>query len=123
VMNAGVKRYSVVGGAGSLADREGNQSVDSADFPENIKRGAVAVRDYLHELKQNQGLDWTFIRPAIEIHRGTSGIRKGTYRTGLDHPVVDENGRSVLSVEDVAVAIADEVEHPKHIKQRFTAAY
>ncbi|SEI04015.1 hypothetical protein SAMN02927937_02909 [Paenimyroides aquimaris] len=123
VVNAGVKRYIVVGGAGSLFDKEGNQLVDSADFPENIKPGAVAARDYLNELKQNQALDWTFFSPAIEMHPGTSGIRKGTYRTGLDHPVVDENGRSVLSVEDVAVAIADEVEHPKHIKQRFTAAY
>jgi len=123
VVNAGVKRYIVVGGAGSLFDKEGNQLVDSADFPENIKPGAVAARDYLNELKQNQALDWTFFSPAIEMHPRTSGIRKGTYRTGLDHPVVDENGRSVLSVEDVAVAIADEVEHPKHIKQRFTAAY
>ena len=106
-----------------MFDKEGNQLVDSADFPENIKPGAVAARDYLNELKQNQVLDWTFFSPAIEMHPGTSGIRKGTYRTGLDHPVVDENGRSVLSVEDVAVAIADEVAHPKHIKQRFTAAY
>jgi putative NADH-flavin reductase len=50
-------------------------------------------------------------------------VKKGTYRKGLDNPVFDENGRSILSVEDLAVAIVDEVEKPQHIKQRFTAAY
>ena len=57
------------------------------------------------------------------MHPGTSGVRKGVYRLGLDHPVTDVNGRSVLSVEDVAVVIVDEIEHPKHIRKRFTAAY
>ena len=123
VTNSGVKRYVVVGGAGSLQDEEGNDLVDAADFPAQIKPGATAARDYFNTLKQNKDLDWTFFSPAMEMHPGTSGVRTGTYRTGLNHPVVDTNGRSILSVEDVAVVIADEVENPKHIKQRFTAAY
>ncbi|MEZ7927596.1 MAG: NAD(P)-dependent oxidoreductase, partial [Cloacibacterium sp.] len=40
-----------------------------------------------------------------------------------ENPVFDENGRSVLSVEDVAVALVDELENGKFVKQRFTAAY
>lgn len=123
VTNSGVKRYVVVGGAGSLQDEEGNDLVDAPDFPAQIKPGATAARDYFNTLKQNENLDWTFFSPAMEMHPGTSGVRTGTYRTGLNHPVVDTNGRSILSVEDVAVVIADEVENPKHIKQRFTAAY
>jgi uncharacterized protein len=63
------------------------------------------------------------LSPAIEMHHGTSGIRKGVYRTGLNNPVFDQNGRSILSVEDTALAIVDELENPKHIRQRFTAAY
>jgi uncharacterized protein len=35
---------------------------------------------------------------------------------------VDEDGRSHISMEDFAVAILDEAEHPKHPRQRFTAA-
>lgn len=123
VTHSGVKRYVVVGGAGSLQDEEGNDLVDAPDFPAQIKPGATAARDYFNTLKQNEDLDWTFFSPAMEMHPGTSGVRTGTYRTGLNHPVVDTNGRSILSVEDVAVVIADEVENPKHIKQRFTAAY
>lgn len=120
---SGVKRFVVIGGAGSLLDQEGNQLVDAADFPAQIKPGATAARDYFNDLKSNDTLDWTFFSPAIEMHPGTSGVRKGTYRLGTDHPVVDVNGRSVLSVEDVAVVIADEIEQNQHIKKRFTAAY
>ncbi|MCY1517268.1 hypothetical protein D9M68_519400 [compost metagenome] len=57
------------------------------------------------------------------MHQGTSGTRKGTYRTGLENPVFDAHHKSIISVEDVAVAIVDELENPQHIKQRFTIAY
>lgn len=122
VKQAGVKRLIVIGGAGSLYI-DGKQLVESPDFPAEYKVGATAARDYHNILKEEKELDWTFFSPAIEMHHGTSGVRKGTYRKGLESPVFDENGRSILSVEDVAVAIADEVENPAHIKQRFTAAY
>lgn len=57
------------------------------------------------------------------MHPGTSGVRKAVYRTGLDNPVFDDKGRSILSVEDTAMVIVDELETPRHIRQRFTAAY
>lgn len=120
---AGVKRLIMIGGAGSLQATPEIQIVDTPEFPAEIKPGALAARDYLNILKEETELDWTFFSPAPEMHPGTSGVRKGTYRLGTDYPVADEHGRSVLSVEDVAVVIADEVEQPKHIKQRFTAAY
>jgi hypothetical protein len=31
----------------------------------------------LDEIKKNETLDWTFFSPAIEMHQGTAGIRKG----------------------------------------------
>lgn len=120
---AGVKRLIVIGGAGSLQATPEIQIVDTPEFPAEIKPGALAARDYLNILKEETELDWTFFSPAPEMHPGTSGVRKGTYRLGTDYPVANEHGRSVLSVEDVAVVIADELEQPKHIKQRFTAAY
>ena len=103
VEQSGVKRFITVGGAGSLFI-DGNQLVDGPDFPADIKPGATAARDYLNEIKQNKTLDWTFFSPAIEMHQGTAGVRKGTYRTALENPVFNEEGRSILSVEDVAVA-------------------
>lgn len=97
--------------------------INTPEFPAAWKAGATAVRDYLNILKKEDQLDWTFVTPAIEMHQGTSEVRKGVYRTGLENPVFDENKRSVLSVEDLAVAVLDEVEKPKHICQRFTVDY
>lgn len=120
---SGIKRYIVIGGAGSLEVAPGVQAVDTPGFPAEIKPGATAARDYLNIIKEENELDWTFFSPAFEMHQGTSGVRKGTYRTGLDNPVFDTDGKCVLSVEDLAVAIIDELENPQHVKQRFTAAY
>ena len=123
VEESGVKRFIAVGGAGSLYIAENLQLIDTPEFPAEIKPGAEAARQYLEIIKKNENLDWTFFSPAIEMHQGTAGVRKGTYRTALENPVFDENGRSVLSVEDVAVALVDELENGKFVKQRFTAAY
>jgi len=122
VENSGVKRFITVGGAGSLFI-DGNQLVDGPDFPAEIKPGATAARDYLNKIKENNTLDWTFFSPAIEMHQGTAGVRTGKYRTALENPVFNEEGRSVLSVEDVAVVLVDELEQNNHIRERFTAAY
>ena len=122
VEKSGVKRFITVGGAGSLYI-EGNQLVDSPEFPAEYKPGATAARDYLNKIKENKTLDWTFFSPAIEMNPGNPGERTGKYRTALENPVFDDNGRSVLSVEDVAVVLVDELEQNNHIQQRFTAAY
>lgn len=123
VKDSGVKRLIVVGGAGSLYTPDGSQIVDSADFPKEIKPGALAARDYLNIIKDNKSLDWTYFSPSPEMHQGAPGTRVGTYRTSLETPVVDDNGRSFISVEDVAVALVDELEQNNHIQQRFTAGY
>ena len=123
VKQSGVKQFIFIGGAGSLYVAPNQQLVDTPAFPQEWKAGALAARDYLNILNNEKDLDWTFVSPAVEMHQGTSGTRKGTYRTGLDNPVFDEHNRSIISVEDLAVAIVDEAEHPKHVKQRFTVAY
>lgn len=123
IEESGVKRFIVVGGAGSLYIAENLQLIDTPEFPAEIKPGAEAARQYLEIIKKNDKLDWTFFSPAIEMHQGTAGVRKGTYRTALENPVFDENGRSILSVEDVAVALVDELENNQFVKLRFTAAY
>lgn len=123
VKRSGVKRLIVIGGAGSLEIAPGLQLIDTPEFPAEYKPGASSARDYLNILKEEKDLEWSFFSPAILMNPGTSGIRKGTYRLGLDNPVFDKEGKSVLSVEDLAVAVVDELENPRHIRQRFTAAY
>ena len=119
---AGVPRLLAIGGAGSLFI-DGKQLVDGPEFPANIKPGALAARDYLNELKQNTKLDWTFFSPAIEMHPGITTGRTGHYRLGTENPVFNAEGRSILSGEDLAIAVLDEVEKHQFSRQRFTAAY
>ncbi|HWV71472.1 MAG TPA: NAD(P)-dependent oxidoreductase [Pseudosphingobacterium sp.] len=123
VKQAGVKRIIVIGGAGSLYTADGVQIVDTPAFPSEWKPGATAARDYLNVLKEEKDLDWTFLSPAPEMHQGLPRERTGSYRLGTNHPVADQNGRSWITVDDLAVAIVDETLHPKHIKQRFTVGY
>lgn len=123
VKAAGVPRLIVVGGAGSLFGADGTQLVDGPHFPAEYKAGATAARDYLTELRKEKELDWTFFSPAIEMNPSHSGLRKGHYRIGTENPVLDANGRSILSVEDLAMALVDELEKPQFSRQRFTAAY
>lgn len=123
VKSAGIKRFIVIGGAGSLYVSDGIQLVDTPQFPQEIKPGATAARDYFNILKEEKDLDWAFFSPAIEMHPGITLGRTGNYRLGTDYPLFDEHGKCVLSVEDLAIVIADEVEQSRHHQQRFTAAY
>lgn len=123
VKQSGVKRFISIGGAGSLLLPNGTELVDTFPADNPFVPGAKAARDYYHILKEEKELDWTFFSPAMDMHQGITTGRTGSYRLGTDYPVMDENGKNVLSVEDLAVVIADEVESPKHHQMRFTAAY
>lgn len=123
VKKSGVKRFITIGGAGSLFVAPNLQAVDTPDFPKEYHAGATAARDYLNILKDEKELDWAFFSPAFEMHQGITTGRTGKYRLGLENPVFDENQRSILSGEDLAVVIADEAENSKHHQIRFTAAY
>lgn len=120
---SGVKRFVTIGGAGSLYIAPGLQLVDTAEFPKEYYAGASAARDYLNILRDEKELDWAFFSPAIEMHQGIDTGRTGNYRLGLENPVFNNDNRSILSGEDLAVVLADEVEAPKHHQLRFTAAY
>lgn len=123
VKKSGVKRLLVIGGAGSLFIAPDLQLVDSPEFPADWRAGASSARDYLNVIKNENELEWTFLSPSIEMYNGNGGVRLGTYRTGLDTPVYGEDGRSFISVEDLAIAIVDELENPQFIRQRFTVGY
>ena len=118
---AALKRFLIVGGAGSLFVAPGVQLVDTPQFPADIKQGALAAREALNRLKLESSLDWTFLSPPIAL---APGERTGKYRSGLDDllPGVGD-APAGISVEDLAVAIVDEMETPTHVNKRFTVAH
>lgn len=120
VKQSGVKRYLVVGGAGSLEVARGVKLFDTPEFPaaylDEAKKGGV----FLDLLKLEQGLDWTFLSPSALIQPGE---RTGKFRLGTDLLLVDGKGNSAISAEDYAIALVDELEKPAHSRRRFTVGY
>ena len=119
--DAGVKRVLYVGGASSLEVAPGKALVDAPDFPEAYREEAREGREALGIWRnEGKGLDWTYLSPAAEI---APGKRTGKYRTTDDKLLVDDKGKSFITFEDYAVAVLDELEHPKHVGKRFGVAY
>lgn len=116
---AGISRLLWVSGAGSLEVAPGLQLVDTPDFPPAWKPVALAHRDALDVLAASQ-LQWTALSPAALI---SPGKRTNSFRLGHNELITDANGQSQISAEDFAVALVDELETPKHIRQRFTLGY
>jgi len=115
-----VGRYLVVGGAGSLEVAPGVRLVTTPNFPVVYKAEAEKGGAFLDLLGQEKELNWTFLSPSALF---TAGERTGKFRLGSDQLLTASDGKSWISFEDFAVALADEIERPAHIRQRFTVGY
>jgi putative NADH-flavin reductase len=118
--DSGVSRYLVVGGAGSLEVAAGVKLVTTPGFPAQYKAEAEKGAAFLDRLRQEKDLNWTFLSPSALID---FGARTGKFRLGTDQLLVDADGKSSISFEDFAVAMADEIERPAHQRARFTVGY
>ena len=116
---AGVKRLLMVGGAAGLEAAPGLRLIDTPNFPAEWK-GIAQAHIHAYEILKTADLDWTYFNPAALIQPGQ---RTDKFRLGKDVIVVDEKGTSSISTQDYAIAMVDEVEHPQHIRQRFTIGY
>lgn len=119
VKASGVKRYLVVGGAGSLEVAPGVTLVSTPEFPAEYKAEATKGGEFLALLRQEKDLDWTFLSPSALFFEGP---RTGTFRLGKDQLLTTGKGSSI-SFADYAIALADEIEKPAHSRQRFTVGY
>ena len=117
---SGVKRLLVVGGAASLEVAPGALLLHAPTFPEVAKPEATAGFEFLKVLRGEKELDWVFVSPGALL---APGERLGKYRLGKDQLLKDESGKSSISMEDFAIAMVDELEKPKHHRQRFHVAY
>ena len=120
VKSASIKRVLWVGGAGGLEVKPGVRVIDAPNFPAAIKPGSLATIEALGQLRHEPSLDWSFLSPSANLKPGT---RTGKFRLGSDQLLVDSSGQSSISVQDYAVAMLDELEHPAHIRKRFTVGY
>ena len=115
-----VARYLVVGGAGSLGVAPGVKLVTTEGFPAQYKAEAEKGSAFLDLLRQEKDLNWTFLSPSALF---VEGERTGKFRLGADQLLTAADGKSSISFADYAIALADEVERPSHLRERFTVGY
>jgi uncharacterized protein len=116
---------SFVGGAGSSLVAEGGpRLVDTPGFHEDWKPEALAHADVLEELRRAPAdLEWFYVSPAALYGSFAPGETTGSYRTGGDLLVTQEDGSSEISGTDLARAYVDEIESGAHRRRRFTVGH
>jgi len=119
VRQAGVPRLLIVGGAGSLEVAPGVTVIDSGHLPAPWLPIAISHAKTL-DLARKSDINWTYFSPAGFF---VPGERTGKFRLGKDQLIANEQGDSRISLEDYAIALVDELESPKHERERFTIGY
>lgn len=115
-------RLLVVGSAGSLyVDREHQMRLlDSPEMPEMFKPLADAMATAFEKLKNRNDVNWTYLSPPGFFD--ADAPQTGRYKSGRDELLFNSDMASTISYADAAIALIDEVEHPKHTGKRFTIA-
>jgi putative NADH-flavin reductase len=119
VSRSGVPRFLMVGGAGSLEVAPGVTLIASGHLPPEWLPIAQAHSKALEVLKSSS-INWTSLCPAAYFDPGE---RTGQFRLGTDNLIATESGDSRISMEDYAIAMADEIDQPLHPRSRFSVGY
>ncbi|MGT2894810.1 NAD(P)-dependent oxidoreductase [Streptococcus entericus] len=121
LLSTSTTRLIIVGGAGSLYvdDKHTLQLLDTPDFPAEFYPLAKAMTDALAILRTFSGLAWTFFSPAGDFD--DNGRATGQYQLGGEELILNAAGESYISYADYALAMVDELENARFIRQRFTA--
>ena len=99
--------------------RDDLQLIDTPDFPAAYKEGAEGARQALNLLREERELDWVFLSPPALLKPGP---RTGRYQVGAEQLLMAGAAPASISDQDLAAAIVDELEQPRHHRQRFTVA-
>lgn len=112
-------RLIVVGGAGSLYADPGKtiRVMETEEFPEAYKPTATNMAKALSILK-NSKVNWTYISPSAFFD--PNGNRTGKYTEGEETLLLNSEGESYISYADYAIALVDEIEQQKHLRERYT---
>ena len=65
-------------------------------------------------------IDWTYMAPAAYFEPGG---RTGKFRLGSDELKANVQQQSRISMEHYPIALVDELQKPRHRRQRFSIGY
>ncbi|WP_413116322.1 NAD(P)-dependent oxidoreductase [Streptomyces sp. CY1] len=114
-------RILVVGGAAPLRipGRPDRLVIDSPEYvPPEFRAIAAASAAQLDACRAHPA-DWVYLSPPAVLEPGE---RTGTYRRGTTTLITGADGASLISAEDLAVAVLDELESPSE-DEHFTVGY
>ncbi|MGN6502770.1 MAG: NAD(P)-dependent oxidoreductase [Pseudolysinimonas sp.] len=120
-------RLGYIGGVSSLFAEEGGPrlwDITREHIPESLRPEVEAGLTVLDDLRgAPETLDWFYVSPPQKFGAWEPAPATGRYRLGGDVLLRDYSGESKISAADMAVAIVDEIEQPKHHRARFTVAH
>ncbi len=121
----GSARVGVLGGASSLLVSPNGPRFYDANPPapevaDEIHTG-LALLDALRAAPAE--LDWFYLSPPRDFGAWAPAPVTGSYRTSDDVLLIADDGASNISADDLAVAVLDEIENPKHQRRRFHVAH
>ncbi|MDH3304573.1 MAG: NAD(P)H-binding protein [Gammaproteobacteria bacterium] len=112
-----------VGGSGSLEVEPGvlfAAKLPKILLPKDLEVEILGQILALEFYRKVDDVKWTYITPPKNF---TNGPRTGVFRIGGDRALEDDRGRTRVSRTDFAVALVDEAEQARHVRQRFAVAY
>ena len=120
ILGSKENRLLVIGSAGSLyVDPEHTKMfIETPEMPEFAMPVAKAQAEALAYLRTRDDVKWTYISPPIDFR--VDGARTGVYKLGKEELILSDKGESQISYSDFAIAVVDEAENAKFVKQRFT---
>ncbi|MEV6400018.1 NAD(P)H-binding protein [Streptomyces sp. NPDC051907] len=114
-------RILVVGGAGPLQNPQDPDRlvVDSPEYVPREWRAVAAASSAQLDACRAHRADWVYLSPPAVLE---PGHRTGQYRRGGATLIAGADGTSLISAEDLAVAVVDELENPRE-DRHFTVGY
>jgi putative NADH-flavin reductase len=118
-------RVGVLGGASSLlVSPDGPRLYDVHPPAEAVAaeiHTGLALLDALRSAPA--ALDWFYVSPPRDFGAWVPAPATGSYRLSDDVLLVADDGSSTISADDLALAVLDEIEQPRHSRRRFHAAH
>ncbi len=119
-------RVGVLGGASSLLMSPGGPRLYDVHPPAEEALAAeihtgMALLDRLRNAPAD--LDWFYVSPPRDFGSWVPAPTTGAYRLSDDVLLVADDGSSTISADDLALAVLDELEQPRHSRARFHAAH
>ncbi|GGT07139.1 NAD(P)-dependent oxidoreductase [Nonomuraea spiralis] len=120
---AGVARLAALGIGTLLEVAPGTRLVDTPGFPEDARAFSLGHAAELEVFQEEGGaLDWVVIAPPPVV-LDDRAERTGGHRFGGGEVMAAEEGGPVFSYADLAVALVDEIEQPRHHRVQVAVGY